>query len=163
MIGKAICGASLEIRSAKWAGLASGLELPGTIIAYALTLGAPVDDRIASVQSESLAAAYTLDATASEAVELIADCLEGDIWAAFDPGGYERTARFSPGYCDWPLEAQEPVFEFLHPEQIGIRLTSSYGMLPAKSITAVFLAAKAFPLTRPCRQCDERDCRYRRV
>lgn len=158
-----IRGISFEIASAQWAEVAGHLELPGFIVAYALTLGPVVDDRIARVHSDSLTTAYVLDAAASEAIELIAETLEEAIRREADLRDYEWTRRFSPGYCDWSLAGQETLFAFLRPEGIGIRLTPAYSMQPEKSITAVVLAAKTVPLKSPCSLCEERDCQSRRA
>lgn len=51
--------------------------------------------------------------------------------------GGEITRRYSPGYKDFALEAQEAFLAALGDAFAGLRLTGGYGMEPSKSITAV--------------------------
>ena len=111
-----------------------------------------------------------LDAIGSAAVESAADHLQE--LAAREgppPGGGRRmfTQRFSPGYCDWPLEEQRRVFAALDPAQAGVTLTESLLMVPEKSVSAVFgispAGVAAFETRRrpPCRGCGAQGCTFR--
>ena len=51
----------------------------------------------------------------------------------------DATARFSPGYGDWALADQQAVFRLLQPpHHVGVCLSDSLLMTPAKTVTAVF-------------------------
>jgi len=158
----AIIGRGLCIESERCARLCSLMDSPAILLAYAVTLGDDLDRKITSLQKESLSLAFVLDAAGSEIVERVADRMEEDLWKALDRDGFQRTARFSPGYCDWELAGQQEIFEFLHPEQIGIHHTRAWSMLPSKSITAVLLGAKAMPFDNACPLCSKKGCTYRR-
>jgi len=84
----------------------------------------------------------------------------------------ENTSReyavlsYSPGYCGWHLSGQEKLFQFLHPERIGISLNDSYLMTPLKSITGVLVGGKKeihiFKSNYPfCSYCKDRSCAER--
>jgi hypothetical protein len=158
---KMIIGKGIQIRSQRWAKSASQMESPKVILVYAVTLGEELDFRIASIQKQSLSLGYILDITGSEIVERIADRAEEDLWKNLNLEDYQRTVRFSPGYCDWGLDGQQEVFWFLRPERIGISHTKAWSMLPSKSITAAVLGAWNIPLRSPCPLCNLKSCSYR--
>ena len=51
--------------------------------------------------------------------------------------GYERTMRFSPGYGEWPLKAQEKLLPLVEADKIGVTLTDTDIMIPRKSVSAI--------------------------
>jgi len=56
--------------------------------------------------------------------------------------GWQKTARFSPGYPVWPdLSEQQKVFALLRPERIGITLSDGFQMVPEYSTSAIVLPA----------------------
>lgn len=71
--------------------------------------------------------------------------------------------RFSPGYGDFPLEAQRQFFALLSPErEIGITLNDSLLMSPTKSVTAVVgLSETPCRPNARCADCERTDCVYR--
>ena len=87
---------------------------------------------------DNLAAAVVYDATASEIVDAgldwIMDYLNQQVRR-------ERKTllprRFSAGYADFNLENQKAIYEILQMEKIGVTITSSFILLPEKSVTAV--------------------------
>jgi hypothetical protein len=74
-----------------------------------------------------------------------------------------KVQYYCPGHCGWHLSGQEKLFEVLHPEEIGITLTSSWAMYPVKSISGVLVAGgieihrfrPSFPF---CPTCKEHKC-----
>jgi hypothetical protein len=77
--------------------------------------------------------------------------------------GDTRVLPYSPGYCGWHITAQARLFEFLHPEDIGITLNSSYLMQPLKSVSGVLVAGKGeIHKFRPkfsfCADCKTHQC-----
>jgi len=76
--------------------------------------------------------------------------------------------RFSPGYCGWNVKGQKQLFEYLHPEEVGITLGESFLMTPLKSISGVLVAGQPdifeFEDSYPfCKNCSSRTCRERIV
>ena len=145
--------------------------LAEALMLFAVTLGAPLSDRVSALfDGGELALAATLDAAASEGTELAGVHLDGVVLAAARADGRAGAAtkilRYSPGYCGWNLTGQRALFAALGPEEIGIRLTESCLMEPAKSISGVMVAGPPgihdfeddFDF---CSQCRTHDCRRR--
>ena len=102
-----------------------------------------------------------LDALASSAVECWCDDVEREL----TQGEEKHCERFSPGYGDFPLHHQK---DFLHcldmGRLLGVSLTDSLLMKPAKSVTAVIgLGASARTCGHKCLFCDKKNCIYREV
>jgi cobalamin-dependent methionine synthase I len=73
--------------------------------------------------------------------------------------------RFSPGYCDWPVEEQRILDGILDFSKIGVRLTDSYMMAPKKSVSGVVgIGPKnIFSGSRSqCEICGDKECGYKR-
>ena len=119
------------------------------VILLAATLGMESEILIRQAQSRSMADAVMLDALASAAVENVADNLCGDLAAAFAPK--RLTARYSPGYGDFPLSAQEAFCALLNVQRVlGVSLTPGGLLIPQKTITAaVGLSDKPIPEDSP--------------
>ena len=65
------------------------------------------------------------------------DETESRIQAELAPGE-SLVTRYSPGYGDWPLDAQRELLALLDtPRAIGVSLTDSLLMVPSKSVSAV--------------------------
>ena len=87
---------------------------------------------------DNLAAAVVYDATASEIVDAgldwIMDYLNQQVRR-------ERKTllprRFSAGYADFDLKNQKALYQKLQMGKIGVTITSSFILLPEKSVTAV--------------------------
>ncbi|MBD3349692.1 MAG: hypothetical protein GF400_10935 [Candidatus Eisenbacteria bacterium] len=145
---------------------------------FAVTLGAGVSDRIPDLFGEGrLALGATLDAAASESVELAAERLQRVVAGKARPKGGgahasgrgapdARTLRYSPGYCGWNVTGQRALFSTLGPEEVGIRLLPSCLMEPLKSISGVMVTGPVeihefendFPF---CSECRTKECRAR--
>lgn len=160
-----------EGRNAERSPLAEIAPRAERLALFALTLGAPVTERIAALfAAGDFALAAMLDAAASESAELVAAALERHYARALaqagDLNGETRLLRHSPGYCGWHLSGQGALFAALAPAEIGITLRESCLMEPLKSISGVVVAGPAaihnftddFPF---CADCDTRGCRQR--
>jgi 5-methyltetrahydrofolate--homocysteine methyltransferase len=110
------------------------LEGCDKIIILAATLGLQVDELIRQTEAADMAGAVVLDALASAAIEQVCDLAEADIRAEHS----EITARFSPGYGDFPLEVQSELLGLLNAKKkIGLYVNKSNLLIPRKSVTAV--------------------------
>jgi hypothetical protein len=109
----------------------------------AVLMGATAGNAIMEVINEktnqdNLAAAVVYDAAASEIVDAgldwIMDYLNQQVRR-------ERKTllprRFSAGYADFDLTNQKVLYQKLQMEKIGVTITSSFILLPEKSVTAV--------------------------
>jgi len=158
-----LAGRDIHIRSSRWAALMDRLVKPEVLCCFVVTLGERLDSMIHTMQKDSLFRAYILDAVGSVVAEQLADQMEQHLSVLLGNQGYQITARFSPGYCDWELrEGQEALFHFLEPEAVGVHCTSAGTMIPRKSVSAAIVGARAVPVKSPCSSCSTTDCPHRR-
>ena len=79
--------------------------------------------------------------------------------------GLVRRWRFSPGYGDWPIQAQPEMLRLAKAHEIGISLTSSLMLTPRKSVTAIIgLIPKTQdvePEKQSCKYCPNPNCNFR--
>jgi len=100
----------------------------------------------------------------SVAVEDLVDKFQQTIKNECERVGKTVTLRFSPGYCDWPLTEQKKLFSLFEPEDITVQLLDSFLMQPVKSISGVFgIVPQESAPYNPCRYCDDRACKARRM
>lgn len=110
----------------------------GEGILLAVTLGQGVDAAIRRAGIGDIAAGVAADALASALTEQIADAAENALREQLWQEKRYLTARFSPGYGDWPIEVQPRLAELLDtPRRIGLCVTASCLMIPRKSVTAL--------------------------
>lgn len=148
------------IRSAMFARLVDICSGNRSIVFMLATIGEEFE-RIGRA-NELLFHQLIYDTIGSELIEMIADLLEVNWRGRLENEGLQLSARFSPGYCDWPLAGQEVIFASLDASLIGVRLTSHFVMEPNKSISAVAVAAEEVPTPAPCTFCVKKDCQWRR-
>lgn len=125
----------------------AGLALPGTMAKTMLqscdraallccTLGASFDRLLRMTQARDMAKAAILNSCGSAYVEAGCDEAEKEIASRY-PGLF-LTDRFSPGYGDLPLSIQPDFIAVLDTgRRLGVTVTDSLLMLPAKTVTAV--------------------------
>lgn len=161
-------------------GEAAGVDAPPTVTATSFVLGlATIGPLLETAVSRAAAGGETvrallLDSAGSAAVEEAADELSRHV-LRFGPAGQPAPkpdasqdripCRISPGYGDWPLEAQRLVFAKLPHAALGVRLVPSCLMIPRKSITFGFwLDAQGEPVMAGagCSRCPLTSCSYRR-
>ena len=96
------------------------------------------------------------DAAASSLVEAVADACNAAIATEARSRGLYAKWRFSPGYGDFPLSIQPDVIRVLAADkQLGITVTDSCLLLPAKSVTAfVGLFDEPQDDRRSCANCS---------
>lgn len=138
---------------------------------FAVTVGEKLWQKINELfKSNEFALGSILDSVASEGTEKVADIVENhfsELLAKSDEiTSSTGILRYSPGYCGWHMSGQKKLFEFLHPEDIGVTLLDSYLMKPLKSVSGVivigekeihnFIDSYAF-----CSQCKTHFCRDR--
>ena len=138
------------------------------VICMAVTVGAAIEQEITKkFERGEYLSSVLLDAAATAAVEQAADAMEKNFAAKFSKDGYKMRWRFSPGYGDWDLTAQEKLFKISNAEQIGMSLSSAMMLEPRKSITAIIGLEKISALKnsqhkKDCAACDKLDCPMRK-
>lgn len=138
------------------------------VICMAATVGAAIEHEIAKkFERGEYLASVLLDAAATAAVEQAADLMEKNFAAKFSRDGYKMRWRFSPGYGDWNLTAQEKLFKISGAEQIGMSLSSALMLEPRKSVTAIIGLERKGQGTKDkgqgnCAACNKFDCPMRK-
>ncbi len=108
------------------------------ITLLAATLGSGIDEHLAELQQKAGAAdVFIFNGIASAAAEHTMEILDAIAVRDIRRSAYYPTARFSPGYGDWPLAHQREFIESISGEKIGLAVTSHHLLQPVKSVTAV--------------------------
>lgn len=107
-----------------------------------------------------------IDSAGSVLVEAVCDTAEAMLRSQLSSQGLFLTSRFSPGYGDLPLDAQQKFSEVLEIRRIGISVSADFLMTPRKSVTAV-LGIAQHPVKKNQRSCDSCNlkgaCRFRKM
>ncbi|NLY55363.1 MAG: hypothetical protein GX058_02510 [Firmicutes bacterium] len=131
---------------------------------FAVTIGSAVEDQANYLfeQGEYTKGAV-LDAIGSVAVESLAEQVNQALRRRAGQLGLSAGERISPGYGDWPLEAQHDLFPLTQGERIGISLNKSGLLVPRKSITALIGidADGCGQVENKCCCCASVNCPYR--
>jgi hypothetical protein len=133
------------------------------VIILLVTIGDELERHAVKIWDENMVYALALDGAGSAAVEALANaaCQYFEQQAA--GMGWQASMPFSPGMVDWPVEEGQPqIFELLGEEGKLVQLTSSYVMVPKKSLTMLLgMGADLKSTGRPCDYCMMKTtCRY---
>jgi len=164
--GRIYLHGGMTLKSTK---LSRALHDSEELICFVTTIGAKIDFEITGMMRQGrLSEAFVMDALGSVAVESAAEQFHRRMERTYSENNNAVTLRFSPGYCDWPIEEQKKLFELFDSNTAGIQLMDSCLMMPRKSISAVFgvypLSGKsAHPPYNPCVDCPKIDCPARRT
>ena len=136
------------------------------IVIFLVTIGDEIENIAGELTSgKDPLQGYLLDRIGSFAVESLAESVEKKIRRDYLRIKKSVSRRYSPGYCDWPIEEQRMLAKSLDFSKIGISLTESCMMRPKKSISAVVAIADKGVFTErgsTCEICERKDCSYRR-
>lgn len=117
--------------------LAKHLEGCRAVYLVCGTIGAVFDALQRRTAAKSASDAFILQAIGAAAIEAWMDCVECRIRSELAPGE-SLVRRYSPGYGDYPLEAQRSLLAVLDaPRKVGVSLTDALLMVPSKSVSAV--------------------------
>ncbi|MBW1681995.1 MAG: hypothetical protein JRJ35_17240 [Deltaproteobacteria bacterium] len=139
------------------------------VVCFIATIGQGLEARIRErFEANRLSEAYILDALGSVLVEDVARQFQEFIAKKCAMQGECVTLRFSPGYCDWPLEEQRKLFSLFHPSRLKVHLSKSCLMEPRKSISGIFGIAprddwQHHTPYNPCTECSAKTCSARRA
>jgi hypothetical protein len=149
------------VKSARFARMARESS-GGRRVAFAIaSAGEALDEELA--RDMPLLDQFVLDAVGSELAEMVADIVEVRWKEEARVLRLEASMRMSPGYCDWLLEGQSVIFKAVDGGAVGVRLTSSFLMIPAKSVSSAAVLAEEVPLPVQCVTCARTDCPFRRA
>ncbi len=135
------------------------------VLLFAATLGVSVDLLLKRYGKLAVSHAVVLQAVSVAMLETFCDETMETLKGQYLEQGLYLRPRFSPGYGDFSLESQRQILPALDVNRkLGVTLTDSLLMVPAKSVTAV---AGISPVPGNCRVegceiCGKTDCAYRR-
>ena len=138
------------------------------VLAISATIGPDIVEAITQHFDEGrYAHSVLLDAAATEAVEEAANALEKMLSPKIKAQGFASRWRFSPGYGDWPLEAQQDFMPLACAAEIGINLTESMMLSPRISVTAIIGLYRPEQVNseigkQGCQSCGQKDCPSRK-
>ena len=135
------------------------------VILFAATLGIQVDLLIERYVKLQISQGVIMQAAAAAMIEQFCDECQEELRQKMESEGWYLRPRFSPGYGDFSLNHQTEIISVLQcPKKIGLTLTDSLLMAPAKSVTAVIGLSR---IKQPCHRhgwevCEKKDCVFRR-
>lgn len=154
--------------------LDGGAVFEGPLVARALagadkvalavcTVGSALDERVSALFAERPVRAMALDGAGIGAVGLVARLVGERVREEAATRGLGIGMRAEPGQEGWPIQQQRVLFSLLPAQEIGVRLTESYLMLPRKSLSfAVGLGPEMRPDAVTCDFCSKRErCQWR--
>lgn len=136
------------------------------LVLFLVTIGAGIENEASSLTSgKDPLKGYLLDRIGSFAVESLADNLEKRLRKDYSHGKKSVSSRFSPGYCDWPIDDQFKMAKIIDFSKADVKLTEGCMMVPKKSISAIVAIAdegvfKEF--VSSCDICENKECYFRR-
>lgn len=139
-----------------------------SVILFGATLGAGVDLLLRRYSALQMSRAVVMQAAAAAMIESYCNLENDRLSGEYRKKGLYLRPRFSPGYGDFPLEAQKEFAKALELEKrTGIALTDSLLMVPSKSVTAVIgVSGEECRFGEAagrggCGTCEKTDCMYR--
>jgi len=137
-VGK-VCYQEFSLQESPFSSLPKA-RLKGCVgyVVFAATVGLGIDRLIAKYEAISPVKALLMQAIGTERVESLCEAFCAELAAKKACEGLSVRKRFSPGYGDFAIEAQEEIFRVLQPQKhIGLAIGKSLLMSPSKSVTAI--------------------------
>jgi len=136
------------------------------LILAAVTLGAPVEDRIQFLFDEGeYLEALMLDIIADEQLFNMSNIMYEEIIQVCRPLGLNLSCRVSPGDTAMPISFQKVIFNALRADlNLSLEITNSYMLRPVKSMMYLYGADEQFKniqKNQSCEACENFNCTYR--
>ena len=139
--------------------LRKNLDQVERVFPFVITLGPKLGEKQAA--STDLLENFFLDTIGNVALNSARKHLKRHIKSQF---AIEKISSMAPGsLADWPIEEQAPLFKLLGDVEtsIGVKLTDSLLMLPAKSISGIYFPTEASFFS--CQLCPRKRCESRKA
>ena len=141
--------------------LRKNLDKIERIFPFVITIGSKFSERLDACSD--LLEKFYLDVVGNVALNQVRLELKNHLRAEY---AIEKTAFMAPGSLpDWPIDEQKPLFKLLGDVEsaIGVKLTESLLMLPAKSVSGIYFPTESTFFSCqlcPREQCDSRKAKY---
>ena len=101
-----------------------------------VTIGDFLEKKVSELFSQGeYPRALALDAVGTVAVEYFSWRVRKMARQEVKEQGFKTSRHFSPGYSGWGVSQQEIIFKSIPADNIGVKLSKSYMMLPQKSLS----------------------------
>ena len=152
-------GVRIAGRQFKSRVLRKNLDKVERVFPFVITLGPGLGDKQAA--STDLLENFYLDTIGNLALNSAGKHLKGHLKSQF---ALDKISSMTPGsLADWPIEEQAPLFKLLGDVEtsIGVKLTDSLLMLPAKSISGIYFPTETSFFS--CQLCPRERCESRKA
>ncbi|MGD9238923.1 MAG: vitamin B12 dependent-methionine synthase activation domain-containing protein [Desulfobacterales bacterium] len=139
--------------------LRKNLEEVERVFPYVITIGDKLKEK--GSESKDLVKEYYFDVIGNIALSTTRQFLEKQLQSRY---GLVGMSSMSPGsLTDWPIEEQKPLFSLFGKEEtpVGVKLTKSLLMLPAKSISGICFPTEVSFFS--CQLCPRDKCAGRKA
>ena len=124
----------LVFRSSK--SIINKLKRASHLLVGVITIGDFLEKKVSELFSQGeYPRALALDAVGTVAVEYFSWRVRKMARQEVKEQGFKTSRHFSPGYSGWEVSQQEIIFKSIPTDNIGVRLSKSYMMLPQKSLS----------------------------
>lgn len=131
-----------------------------------ITIGDFLEKKVSELFSQGeYPRALALDAVGTVAVEDFSREVRKLARQEVKEQGFKTSRHFSPGYGGWEISQQDIIFRTIPADNIGVRLTKGYMMLPQKSLSwAIGVGKEIFTSSEEdnnCENCQSKYCNYK--
>ena len=139
--------------------LRKNLDQVERLFPFVITIGNKLGESLDTC--EDILEKFYLDTIGNVALTQVRKALNDHLKQKF---ALEKTAFMSPGSLpNWPIEQQKPLFELFEDggASIGVKLTQSLLMLPAKSVSGIYFPTETSFFS--CQLCPRERCESRKA
>ena len=131
-----------------------------------VTIGGLLEKKVSELFSQGeYPRALALDAVGTVAVEDFSRRVRKLARQEIKKQGFNTSRHFSPGYGGWEVSQQKIIFKSILTDNIGVRLTKGYMMLPQKSLSWTIGVGKEIITPSEednnCGNCQYERCNYK--
>ncbi|MBA7566210.1 hypothetical protein ES708_07898 [subsurface metagenome] len=131
-----------------------------------VTIGDFLEKKVSELFSQGeYPRALALDAVGTVAVEDFSREVRKLAHQEVKEQGFKTSRHFSPGYGGWEVSQQEIIFKSIPADNIGVRLTKGYMMLPQKALSWIIGVGKEMIISSEednnCGNCQFKCCNYK--
>ena len=131
-----------------------------------VTIGDLLEKKVSELFSQGeYPRALALDAVGTVAVEDFSRRVRKLARQEVKEQDFKTSKHFSPGYNGWEVSQQEIIFKSIPADNIGVRLTKGYMMLPQKSLSwAIGVGKEIITPSKEdnnCGNCQSKYCNYK--
>lgn len=131
-----------------------------------VTIGDFLEKKVSELFSQGeYPQALALDAVGTVAVEDFSREVRKLARQEVKEQGFKTSRHFSPGYSSWEVSQQDIIFKSIPVDNIGVKLTKGYMMVPQKSLSWIIGVGKEMIAPSEednnCGNCQYKSCNYK--